>query len=90
MENLEMYVNSVNEIFSCLDSLDQNLENEDNSANINNLNEYKELAISFAKLVGGNINNSEDSNSDINSLMPTSNSLELDDKPEEEGDSNDW
>ena len=83
MENLELYVNSINQIYSCLDSLDQNLESEDNSVNINNLNEYKELAISFAKLVGGNItNNKEESNNNIEN--------DIADDNYEEGDSNDW
>lgn len=59
MENLELYVNSINEIYNCLDTLDQNLQNEENSNNISNLNEYKELAISFAKLIGSTINNKE-------------------------------
>lgn len=59
MENLQLYVNSINEIYNCLDILDQNLESEENSNNISNLNEYKELAISFAKLVGNTINNKE-------------------------------
>lgn len=105
MENLEIYVNSINEIFSYLDTLDQNLESEDNSLNIKNLNEYKELAISFAKLVGGNINNNDNTNTNVNantdtaneniesdesSLMPENNDIELDDDSLEEGDSNDW
>ncbi len=77
MENLELYINSVNQIFTCLDNLDQNLESEDNSANIKNLNEYKELAISFAKLIGSNITNSN-----------ANNNTSLNDG--EEGDSNDW
>lgn len=51
MNNLEIYTNSVNQIFSCLDKLDQGLENQDNSNNINNIREYKEAAISFAKLI---------------------------------------
>ncbi len=59
MENLELYVNSINEIYNCLDRLDQELLSEENSNNISNLNEYKELAISFAKLVGSTINNKE-------------------------------
>ena len=59
MENLELYVNSINEIYNCLDRLDQELLSGENSNNISNLNEYKELAISFAKLVGSTINNKE-------------------------------
>lgn len=94
MENLELYVNSINEIFSYLDNLDQNLESEENSLNIKNLNEYKEFAISFAKLIGGNINNDEkpveNPTSLDSSLMPDDNNLELDDDSLEEGDSNDW
>lgn len=84
MENLELYINSVNQIFACLDNLDQNLESEDNSANIQNLNEYKEIAISFAKLVGSSVSNNNSS---------SDNSLSLDDdisNEEDEGDSNDW
>ena len=83
MENLELYVNSINQIFSCLDTLDQNLESEDNTANINNLNEYKELAISFAKIIGSNITGNND-NADNN----IENNIE--DTNYEEGDSNDW
>lgn len=95
MENLELYVNSINEIFSYLDSLDQNLENEENSLNVKNLNEYKELSISFAKLIGANVSNSEppkeeNTPSQDDSLMPNSNDIELDEEDEEEGDSNDW
>ena len=84
MENLELYINSVNQIFACLDNLDQNLESEDNSANIQNLNEYKEIAISFAKLAGSRVSNNNSS---------SDNSLSLDDdisNEEDEGDSNDW
>ena len=94
MENLELYINSVNEIFSYLDSLNQNLESEENSLNVKNLTEYKDLAISFAKLIGGSINSDEKSVenpvSNDSSLMPEDNSLELDNESLEEGDSNDW
>ena len=50
MDNLEVYKDCINQIFSCLDNLDQYLENTDNTNTINNLREYKDLAISFAKL----------------------------------------
>ena len=63
MENFELYVNSINEIYNNLDILNDGLQSDENSANINNLNEYKELAISFAKLI--NNNSKED-----DSLMP--------------------
>lgn len=88
MENLQTYVNSINEIFSYLDNLDQNLENEDNSLNIKNLNEYKELAISFAKLIGDNISSNVSNTDDNQSLIPNTN-LENEDF-DEEGDANDW
>ena len=84
MENLELYVNSVNQIFACLENLDQSLENEENSANIKNLIEYKELAISFAKLIGSNVNN-QDNVSDMDTSLD--NHINNDD---DEGDSNDW
>ena len=51
MDNLEVYKDCINQIFSCLDNLDQYLENTDNTNTINNLREYKDLAISFAKLL---------------------------------------
>ena len=54
MENFELYVNSINEIYNNLDILNDGLQSDENSANINNLNEYKELAISFAKLINNN------------------------------------
>jgi hypothetical protein len=59
MNNSEIYMNSINQIFDCLDKLDQYLESEDNSSNVKNLNEYKEIAISFYKLMseGQNANN---------------------------------
>ena len=82
MENLELYVNSVNQIFACLENLDQSLESEENSANIKNLIEYKELTISFAKLIGSNVNNDNPVSDDNLSLD--------DDIDEDEGDSNDW
>ena len=63
MENFELYVNNINEIYNNLDILNDGLQSDENSANINNLNEYKELAISFAKLI--NNNSKED-----DSLMP--------------------
>lgn len=51
MDNLEVYKDCINQIFNCLDNLDQYLENTDNTNTINNLREYKDLAISFAKLL---------------------------------------
>ena len=51
MNNLEIYTTAVNNIFACLEKLDTGLNNQENSNNISNLNEYKESAISFARLI---------------------------------------
>ena len=51
MNNLEIYTTAVSNIFACLEKLDTGLNNQENSNNISNLNEYKESAISFARLI---------------------------------------
>ena len=61
MNNLDIYKQSVNQIFACLDNLDVNLENVDNTNTINNLREYKELAISFFQLISVDTLSNEES-----------------------------
>lgn len=51
MNNLEIYKTSINQIFACLDKLEQGLDVQEHSNNISNLKEYKESAVSFAKLI---------------------------------------
>ena len=60
MDNLEIYKQSINQIFSCLDNLDSGLNDVDNTNSINNLKNYKELVISFSKFI-------EDNNSNLSS-----------------------
>lgn len=49
MNELEMFKNNVNQIFTCLAQLDTYLEDTDNSSFISNLNEFKEPIISFTE-----------------------------------------
>ncbi|MBR4618272.1 MAG: hypothetical protein IKO49_03105 [Bacilli bacterium] len=51
MSDLDIYTQSINQIFACLDSLDANLESDYNTNIINNLMEYKELAVTVAGLI---------------------------------------
>lgn len=60
MDSLEIYKQSINQIFSCLDNLDSGLNDVDNTNSINNLKNYKELVISFSKFI-------EDNNSNLSS-----------------------
>ncbi len=66
MDNLELYKQSVNQIFTCLDNLDTYLENPDNTNTINNLREYKDLAISFAKLMSPDVANNNVNPEEVN------------------------
>lgn len=69
MNNLEIFTTAVNQIFACLEKLDIDLESQENSNNISNIKEYKESAISFAKLISteldSNNNQNPDSNDDV-------------------------
>lgn len=51
MNNLEIYQQQINAIFSCLEKLGNSLKNQDNLNFINNLNEYKKDAIDFSNLI---------------------------------------
>lgn len=51
MNNLEIYQQQINTIFSCLEKLGNSLKNQDNLNFINNLNEYKKDAIDFSNLI---------------------------------------
>lgn len=51
MNNLEIYKQQINAIFSCLEKLSTSYPNQDNINFINNLNEYKEDVINFSNMI---------------------------------------
>ncbi len=51
MNNLDIYKQQINVIFSCLEKLKNSWTNQDNINFINNLNEYKEDVINFSNLI---------------------------------------
>ena len=57
MSDLEIFKNSINQIFSCLDSLDTNINDEENTNYINQLREYQELCIIFAGMINDSAQN---------------------------------
>lgn len=66
MNNLEIFTTAVNQIFACLEKLDVDLESQENSNNISNIKEYKESAISFAKLISTEPDSNNNQNLDSN------------------------
>lgn len=53
MDNLEIYKQQINAIFSCLEKLSSTLPTQDNLNFISNLNEYKQDVIDFSNLIDG-------------------------------------
>ncbi len=51
MNNLEIYQQQINAIFSCLEKLGSSLKNQDNLNFISNLNEYRKDIIDFSNLI---------------------------------------
>lgn len=51
MNNIEIYVNEINTIFSALNILETSWPNKDNVNFINNLKEYKEDAIKYKEVM---------------------------------------
>lgn len=51
MDNLEIYKQQINTIFSCLEKLKSTLPTQDNLNFISNLNEYRQDVIEFSNLI---------------------------------------
>jgi len=62
MNNLEIYKQQINTIFSCLEKLSNSLTNQDNANFINNLSEFKEDVIDFSNIILQSENNHQGEN----------------------------